>query len=65
MVVDAGAKYNSVCLNDELLEGPDLLLLSVEELTRAELLTVKRTQMESFLDDCEALLKNLPQPPKK
>ena len=39
-------------------------LLSVDELTRAELIAVKRAQMESFPDDCEALLKNLPLPPK-
>ena len=38
------------------LKGP----LSVDELTLAELLAVKRAKMESFLDDCKALLNNLP-----
>ena len=34
--------------------------VSVDDLTQAELLVVKRAKMESFPDDYEALLKNLP-----
>ena len=42
------------------IKGP----LSVDEISRAEMQAVKRAQRESFPDDCEALLKNVPLSPK-
>ena len=38
--------------------------LSVDEHSHAEMLAVKRAQMEAFPEDREALLKNLPLPPR-
>ena len=38
--------------------------LSVDELTRAEVLAAKCAQRKSFPEDYEALLKNLPLPPR-
>ncbi|KAL9969332.1 hypothetical protein ACROYT_G021532 [Oculina patagonica] len=52
--------YNARLPNESRIKGP----LSVSELTRAEVLAVKCSQRKSFPDDFEALLKNLPLPPK-
>ena len=51
---------NSRLPEEKRVTGP----LSVDELSRAEMLAVKRAQMESFPEDREALLKNLPPPPR-
>ena len=51
---------NSRLPEEKRVTGP----LSVDELSRAEMLAVKRAQMESFPEDREALLKNLPLPPR-
>ena len=39
-------------------------VVSVDEISRAEMQAVKRAQRESFPDYCEALLKNVPLSPK-